>query len=252
MQTLAGTRRSRTLRSTLLAPVAALALAASLTACTGDDAEGGGGGGGGDDTSAEDVLTAAGDTLGETSGLQLELTTSDLPEGVTGLSAASGVVTAAPAFEGSLTAVISNNPVTVPVVAVDDVVYAQLPFTSGFQQVDPAQYGAPDPAQLLAADAGFVALLEQTTDLEDSGEERNPDDPSQVLRTITGTVPGSAVESVIPSAEGDFEASYGFEDGELRTADLTGVFYPDTESMTYSLRFTGYGTEQDITAPPVS
>lgn len=248
MQTLADARRPRRLRSTLLAPVAALALAATLSACTGDDTDGDGGGGG-DDTSAEDVLAAAGDTLGETSGLQLDLTTSDLPEGVTGLTGASGVVTSAPAFEGSITVALSGNPVQVPVVAVDDVVYAQLPLTPGFQPVDPAQYGAPDPAQLLAADGGFVALLEQTTDLEDSGEERNPDDPSQVLRTIAGTVPGSAVESVIPSAEGDFEASYGFEDGELRTADLTGVFYPDTDSMTYSLRFTGYGTEQDVTAP---
>jgi len=249
MQILAGPRRSRSLRSTLVAPIAALALATALTACSGDDAEGGGDGG--DETSAEDVLTSAGEAIGETSGLRLALSTADLPEGVTGLSAADGVVTSAPAFEGSITVVLGGSQVQVPVVAVDDVVYAQVPLTPGFQQVDPAQYGAPDPAQLLAVDGGFVSLLEQTTDLEDSGEERNPDDPSQVLRTIGGTVPGSAVESVIPSAEGDFEATYGFEDGELRTADLTGVFYPDTDAMTYTLRFTDYGTEQDITAPPV-
>lgn len=251
MRTTAGARRARSPRTILAAPLTALALAAALTACSGDDTDGGGGGGGGSEASAEDVLTDAGDTIGDTSGLQLDLTTADLPEGVTGLSAASGVVTSAPAFEGSITVVLGGSQVQVPVVAVDDVVYAQVPLTPGFQQVDPAQYGAPDPAQLLAADGGFVTLLDQTTDLEDSGEERNPDDPSQVLRTIGGTVPGSAVESVIPSAEGDFEASYGFEDGELRTADLTGVFYPDTDPMTYSLRFTGYGTEQDITAPPV-
>lgn len=253
MRTMPGARRARSPRTLLAAPLTALVLAAALTACTGEEAGGDeGGGGGGDDASAEQVLTDAGAAFGETSGLQLALTTDDLPEGVTGLSAATGVATSAPAFEGSITVVLGGSQVEVPVVAVDDVVYAQVPLTPGFQQVDPAQYGAPDPAQLMAADGGFASLLEQTTDLEDSGEERNPDDPSQVLRTIAGTVPGSAVESVIPSAEGAFEASYGFEDGELRTADLTGVFYPDTDPMTYSLRFTDYGTEQDISAPTVS
>ena len=33
-----------------------------------------------------------------------------------------------------------------PVVAVDGKVYAQLPLTTGYQDIDPAEYGAPDPA----------------------------------------------------------------------------------------------------------
>ena len=39
------------------------------------------------------------------------------------------------------------------------------------------------------------------------------------------------------------------DDGELREVELTGVFYEDSESMTYTVTFDDYGTEKDITAP---
>jgi lipoprotein LprG len=60
------------------------------------------------------------------------------------------------------------------------------------------------------------------------------------------------VANVIPSAEADgsFDATYTVSDsGELRQAVLTGVFYPDSEPMTYTVDFTEYGTEQEIAAP---
>lgn len=216
----------------------------SLSACSDD-----GGGGGGDGSSPEDVLADAKTTFDETSGVSISISTDDLPDGVTGITSAQGVGTHAPAFEGSITVILLGNSVEVPVIAVDDTVYAELPLSGGFQEVDPAEYGAPDPARLMSPDEGFSTLLTETTDLDDGGEERNPDDPDQILRTITGTVPGSAVEAVIPSAEGDFDVSYGFEDGELRTVELTGEFYPDSDEMTYSLTFDDYGSEPDITAP---
>ena len=197
------------------------------------------------------MLEQAKTDFDETSGVSVSLSTDELPDGVTGIVSATGVGTHAPAFEGKITVRILGNSVDVPVIAVDDTVYAVLPLTTGYQDVDPGEYGAPDPAQLMSPDSGLSTLLVETTELDDQGEERNPDNPEQVLRTITGTVPGSAVESVIPSAEGDFDVSYGFEDGELRTADLTGVFYPDTTAITYTLRFDDYGTEQDITGPVI-
>lgn len=216
-----------------------------LTSCSDDE----GGGGGGDESSAEDVLADAKADFDETSGLSIKISTDDLPEGVTGIVAAEGVGTHAPAFEGTITVIAMGASLEVPVVGVDGVVYAQVPFSTGFQEIDPADYGAPDPARLMSPDEGFSTLLTETTDLDDEGEERNPDDPEQILRTIRGTVPGSAVENVIPSAEGDFEASYGFEDGELRTVVLTGEFYPDSDAMTYTLTFDDYGSEPDISAP---
>ena len=39
------------------------------------------------------------------------------------------------------------------------------------------------------------------------------------------------------------------DDDELREATLTGVFYPDSDEMTYTVTFDDYGTEKDITAP---
>ena len=220
--------------------------AAGLGACSGSDSSGGGSK---DEPTAEEVLAQAKTDFDETSGVSISLSTDELPDGVTGIVSATGVGTHAPAFEGSITVRLLGNSVEVPVIAVDDKVYATVPLTTGYQEVSPGEYGAPDPARLMTPDEGLSTLLVETTGLEDKGEERNPDKPEQVLRTITGTVPGSAVESVIPSADGDFDVSYGFEDGELRTADLTGVFYPDTTAITYTLRFDDYGTEKDITAP---
>ena len=39
------------------------------------------------------------------------------------------------------------------------------------------------------------------------------------------------------------------DDGELREATFVGVFYPDSEEMTYTVSFEDYGTEREITAP---
>lgn len=223
--------------------LAAGLLVLPVTGCSDD-------GGGGDDTPPEDVLAAAKTTLDETSGLRLTLETDNLPDGVTGVEEAEGVATHAPAFEGTITVNLLGQAVEVPVVAVDDVVYAELPFTSGFQDVDPGEYGAPDPAQLMNPDAGLSTLLAETSDLERGDSVRGGDDNSEVLTEFSGTVSGDVMKNVIPTATGDFEVVYTItDDDELRTARLTGVFYTDSEPMSYTVTFEDYGTEQDITAP---
>jgi lipoprotein LprG len=227
-------------RTTTLAVASAALL---LTGCSGGDSASAA-------PSPEEVMDLAKETLDETSGVSISLVTDDLPDGVTGLTAAEGVGTRAPAFEGSITVVLSGTDFNVPIVAVDDKVWAQIPLTPGWSDVDPGEYGAPDPAQLMSTDAGFSSLLPATTDLEEGESVRGGENNEEVLTEYTGTVPGDVVSNVIPSASGDFDATYTVtEDGELREAVLTGVFYPDTESMTYTLGFEDYGTEQDITAP---
>ncbi len=216
----------------------------TAAACS-DDASGGG-----SDESPEEVLAQAKATLDETSGVQLSLATDNLPDGVTGVEKAEGVGVHPAAFEGSITVNLLGQAVEVPVIAVDDTVYAELPFTSGYQDVDPAEYGAPDPAQLMSPDQGFSALLSSTTDLKEGESVRGGEDNKEVLTEYTGTVDGKAMSGVIPTATGDFDVAYTVtDDGELRSADLTGVFYTDSDSMTYTVTFTDYGTEQDITAP---
>jgi lipoprotein LprG len=203
-----------------------------------------------DEKSPEEVLAAAKATLDDTSGLSLSLTTDDLPDGVTGVEKAEGVATHDPAFDGSITVVLNGQPFEVPVISVDGTVNVQLPLTPGWQDIDPADYGAPDPAQLMSPGEGFSALLTATTDVEKGESVRGGADNSEVLTEYTGTVPGDAVKVISPEASGDFDATYTVtDDGELREADLTGVFYADSEPMTYTVTFDDYGTEQDITAP---
>ena len=189
-------------------------------------------------------------TLDETSGVQISLATEDLPPGVTGILGAAGFGTHAPAFDGSITVSLSGQSFEVPVIAVDGKVYAQVPLTPGWQEINPNEYGAPDPAELMSEDAGFSSLLPATTELEEGESVRGGANNDEVLTEYTGTVPDTAVENVIPGATGDFEAAYTIsEDGELREAVLTGVFYADSPAMTYTIGFDDYGTEQEITAP---
>ncbi len=202
------------------------------------------------DKSPEEVLALAKKTLDETTGVNLTLATDDLPSGVTGITEATGVGTHDPAFDGSITVELSGQPFDVPVVAVDGKVYAQIPLTPGWQDVDPTDYGAPDPAQLMSSDAGFSSLLPATTDVEEGDSVRGGADNDEILTEYTGSVPGDVVSNVIPSASGDFDAAYTISaDGELREATLTGVFYQGSDPMTYTIGFDDYGTDPEISAP---
>ncbi|WP_457208771.1 LppX_LprAFG lipoprotein [Nocardioides sp. P5_C9_2] len=217
-----------------------------LAGCSGGDTSGAA-----DQQTPDEVLATAADTLSRTSGVDLTLSTENLPKGVSGITRADGVATDAPAFEGTITVVYAGQSVDVPVVAVDKVVYAQLPFTTGYQDIDPGDYGAPDPAALVSDDTGFGSLLAVTEGVEEGDSVRGGADNTEVLTTYTGTVPGPAMKKVIPSSSGDsFDAEYLVsDDGELRQAVLTGVFYPDSAEMTYTVDLADYGTTRDIVAP---
>jgi len=227
---------------------AALLTVPTLAACSGDD--GGDGGDGGDAPTPEEVLDQAATTLADTSGVNLTLSTPTLPDGVSGITQAIGTVTDAPAFDGSITVVFAGQTVDVPVIAAEDTVYAQLPFTPGWNEVNPKEYGAPDPSNLVGED-GFAGLLELTESPEAGESVRGGAGNTEILTTYSGTVPGDAMDAIIPSSSGDsFDVEWQVTDGgELRKATLTGVFYPRAEPMTYTVDFADYGTEKDITAP---
>jgi len=225
---------------------AILLLAPALAACSDESTSSESAG-----ATPEEALALASDKLTETSGVELTLATDALPEGVSGIARAAGTVTDAPAFEGTLTIVFAGQTVDVPVVAVADRVFAQLPFTDGaWQKVNPKEYGAPDPSTLIGAD-GFPGLLGQTESVEAGASVRGGANNDEILTTYSGTVPGTAMKTVIPSSAGDsFDVEWQVtDDGELRTATLTGVFYPQTDPMTYTVDFTDYGIEKDIVAP---
>ena len=208
---------------------------------------------GGSSSSHEDPATAlktAEQKLENTSGVTLSLATDNLPSGIHGVKGAEGTVTSAPAFDGSLSAVLSFGSVSVPIRSVGGKVYAQIPLTSGWTTVNPSDYGAPDPAQLLSSDQGIPAVLAATKDPKQEGQVRGGPDNKEVLTEYTGTVPSSAAAHLIPGASGDFQATYGIaSNGELREAKLTGEFYSGKPDVTYTLALDNYGTQKNITAP---
>jgi lipoprotein LprG len=208
------------------------------------------GGGSSSDDDPTTALNTAQQKLEDTSGVSVSLTTDDLPEGVQGLESASGALTDAPAFDGSLGVVTQIGSFSVPVKAVDGKVYAQIPLTPGWSEVDPADDGAPDPSQLISADKGIPAVLAATRDPKSGKDIRGGTDNKEVLSTYTGTVPASAVAAIIPGASGDFDATYGrTSDGELRQLSLTGEFYSGASENPYRLMLTDYGTSKDVAAP---
>jgi lipoprotein LprG len=231
-------RQSRILP--LLAALLGLALSL-LTACSGSSS------GPGD---PKDALQTAQQKLEDTSGVSFTLATDDLPDGVQGVKGASGTVTDSPAFDGTLTVSTSLGEFDIPVKAVDGKVYAKIPLTPGWSEVDPADYGAPDPSQLTKAGQGVPSILAATTGAKKGGQTRGGKDNKEVLTTYTGTVPATAVAHLIPSASGDFDAKYSLtDDGELRSASLTGAFYSGKPPVTYTLELDDYGTTKDVTAP---
>jgi lipoprotein LprG len=231
--------RRRRLLVALLALAVPITLA--LTGCSGGDSSSGG-------SSPTQVLAGAKKQLDETKGVNLKLSTKKLPKGVDGVLEAAGIGTHQPGFDGSLKVLVNNVTVDVPVVAVDGKVYAKLPFTNSFAELNPSDYGAPDPAGLMNPHTGLSSWLTSTKDVKEGGKSRFGD---QVLTTYTGTIPGSAVAETIPSADGgaDFAATYHIDgDGKLVDAEVTGPFYRSGD-VAYTIALSGYGTEKVVTKP---
>jgi len=232
----------------VLAPVA-LALAFSgLTGCNDDSGKDGGK----DGATPEEVLAAAKKTLDETSGVEISLSTKDLPSGVTGITSATGTGVHPAAFEGTFKLSVNGLPADAEVIAVDGKTYAKnsllLP---DWTEIDPADYGAPDPAKLMDPDGGFSGLLAAAKDVKAGDSVRGGKDNKEVLTAYTGTISSDAVAALIPAAEGDFSFTYTIsDDDELRQAVLKGAFYgADHGDVTYTLNLDDYGIEKDIKAP---
>jgi lipoprotein LprG len=219
-----------------------LAATAVLAGCSSDSEQA--------TTSPEDTLAAAKTALDETPGVRIGLTAKKLPAGVSGLLAADGVGTHAPAFQGDIKVAASGVTADASVVAVNGVVHAKLPFTSRFVVINPAEYGAPDPAALMNRKGGLSSLLTAARDVEEGDKVRQG---KVVLSSYTATVPGTAVAAIIPSAtsSADFDAEFTVtDDDRLSRTVLTGPFYPGAGDVTYTISFDDYGIERKITAPP--
>jgi lipoprotein LprG len=186
--------------------------------------------------------------------MHLTLSSSGIPASVNGVLSGDGTGTHAPAFKGTLGARISGFEAKVDVVAIENLLYVKLPFTTQFVQADPKTYNAPDPAQLFATSGGISSLLTDTVNPVEGPKIRvGPD----VLKTITGTLPGTSVVKLLNIGDPakSFNVKYGLTDpgGELRTVTMTGPFFGGATSTpvtsTYTLTLDKYGAPVEISKP---
>ena len=225
----------------ILATTALLVGPVLLAGCSGDDAT--------DDLTPEERLAEAKTALDETEGVRIALKTDELPPSVNGLLTADGVGTHAPAFEGDIQVSTSGLTAKAAVIAVDGKVWAVLPFTTDYAEIDPADYSAPDPAALMETEGGLSSLLTAAEGVEEGEQVREGEN---VLTEITATLPGEAVSAVIPSAKesADFDAAFTLDDdNRLSEVTMTGPFYPKADDVTYTVTFSQYGVAKDIQAP---
>lgn len=214
----------------LILPVIAAALI--LSGCTGSSDDKG------DPTELQSRLAAAKKTIDSAETITISLATGKLPGGVSGLLSAKGKGNHSPAFEGKVTVVTGGVSLGADVVAVDGKVYAKTSLSPAFLTINPETLKAPDPASLLAVDTGITQILLKTEGLTSGGQSRDGED---VLTTIKGTLPGSVVKDIIPSAAADesFTVAYRLDDDDvLRDVTLKGPFYPKGGDVTYIVKLT--------------
>ena len=204
-------------------------------------------------TAAQQLAAARAKADGATS-MHLTLRSSGVPDSANGPLGADGSGTHAPAFKGTLDARISGIRAKVEVVALDKVLYVKLPFTTGFIQIDPEEYHVPNPAELFATEGGISSLMTATSNPVEGTQTRAG---AEVVRTITGKLPGDRVVKVFGRGEATkaFDVSYGITDpgGELRSVTVAGPFYQGATSVpvtsTFVLTLDKYGAPVEISKP---
>jgi len=206
---------------------------------------------GGSEESAPDLLAHAEHILDETKTAHFVLESSGAPDTGTVLTGGEGDIARPASFQGTLKVRTSGSPLDLKVISVNGTVYAQLPFTTTYSVVDPAQFGFGDPGALLDPDTGISQLLAQAESAK-LGEEKRVG--GEVVREVTARIPGELVEQILTSKDPTkpVEARFSIapESGELRRAELTGPFYEAGSDATFTVRLSDFGDDVQITAPP--
>jgi lipoprotein LprG len=224
--------------------VTALTLALALTGCGGDEDKPAAGG---DD--AAKVLAAAKKHFDDAASVHLVLSTDSKPTSGDAVLGADGTLTHQPAFDGKVKVLLSGFNADVPIISIDGKVYAKLPLTPRYATIDPSEYGAPDPAAFADTSKGISGLLLKMEGLEEEGEERVG---KQVVTRYSGTLSGSLVAPIIPSADdsGTYETVVGVdEDNRMVTLEVTGEFFTGGGDETYTITFDDYDKSVKISAP---
>jgi len=228
-----------------LAAAAALAcLALPLTGCGGSDpakpAKA---------TSPAAALAKAKAKFDSSSSVHLTLSTDSKPTSGDAVLGADGTLTHQPAFDGKVKVTLSGFNAEVPIIAVGGKVYAKLPLTPTYAEINPAEYSSPDPAQFADTSKGISGLLLKMDGLKSDGTKR---EGKQVLTRYAGTLKGSYVAPIIPSAKpgGSYVTVVGVDGhDQITTLEVTGEFFAGGGDETYDLTFDDYGKNVKISAP---
>lgn len=194
-------------------------------------------------------LAAAKTRLDGAPSVHLKLSSAEVPQGASGVVSADGWGKHPPAFKGTFKVSLKGIQADAEVTSLDGEVWAKLPLVPGVNKIDPKTFGIPDPAVLFAPDKGLTNLLPTTTSPAVGGQTRKG---SEVLTTIKGTLPGSAVVDLflIGDRNGTFEATYSLtEQHELREVALVGPFFGAGTKSSYNLVLDQYGQAVTITKP---
>ena len=181
--------------------------------------------------------------------VHLQLASSNVPQGASGVVAADGWGKHPPAFKGTFKVTLKGVQADAEITSLGGDVYAKLPLIPGTNKIDPKTFGLPDPAVLFSPDKGLTTLLTATTSPSAGEKVRRG---SEVLSTIKGTLPGKAVTDLflIGDSNGTFSATYGLTDAqELRQVAIAGPFFGSGTTSTYTLTLDQYGQPVTITTP---
>jgi hypothetical protein len=221
--------------------VALALLAGPLTACSGSSAS----------ESAPQLLAHAKRTLDDTKTAHFVLDSTGAPNTGTVLVAGEGDIARPASFDGTLEVHALGSALKLKVISVGGTVYAQLPFTTAYSVVDPAQFGFGDPGALLDPDTGISQLLAKAQSAKLGDEKRVG---GEVVREVTAKLPGDLVERILTSKDPSTPVRATFsivsKSGELRRAELTGPFYEAGKDATFTLELSDFGADVHITAPP--
>ncbi len=227
-------------------PAALVAATLALTACSDD----GDGGGSTPESDPQAQLETAADLLNEASSVTFELEGDDLPDEGTVVVGGEGVAVPPSSFEGEIRIRAGALPATIKIVSVDGKLWAQLPLTSGFDEVNAEELGFGDPGLLIDPDHGVSQLLTSGTEIT-AGEQVRVD--GDVYDQVESVLPGELVGEVLtiadPSAEVQAVWALDSETGQLRQATLTGPFYESGDEQTYTVRLDKYDEPAEISAP---
>ena len=228
-------------RSSLVVVVTA---AVALTGCSGDD------GSAAVEQDPQAALEAAGEHIDEADGIRFTVDSDDLPDSGTVVLSADGVAAPPASFSGDLRIRAGAVPATIGVISIDDRLWAQLPFSQGFEEIQADELeGFGDPGKLLDPEHGVSRLLTAGTDVA-AGDQVRVD--GEVYDQVESTLPGELVGTILAIAEPDAEvhATWALEPetGRLRQATLTGPFYSGGE-QTYTVHLDDYDEPVDISAP---